>query len=130
MASTEYHGKYKKLFPGKLSSNSLLTVYTLHLLNSTTRMYGKEIADGIKDRLNNTWNPSHGLVYPMLRRLEELGLIIGAWEGDESKKTRRYYFITEKGRRILKKEMAGIRPMLEESMLMVETVINDLYESV
>lgn len=127
MASVEYHGKYKKLFPGTLSSNSLLSVYILHLLNRNSKMYGKEIADGITDRLNGTWTPSHGLIYPMLRNMEDEGLVSAFWEGTGSKKTKRFYRITEKGRAALHEETSNIRPAFEQSKEMLDIVMNDLY---
>lgn len=127
MASVEYHGKYKKLFPGTLSSNSLLSVYILHLLSKNTKMYGKEIADGITNRLNGTWTPSHGLIYPMLRNMEEEGLVRGCWEGPGTKKTKRFYQITDVGVQTLVVETEHIRPAFEQSKQMLDIVMNDLY---
>lgn len=127
MASVEYHGKYKKLFPGTLSSNSLLSVYILHMLSKTTRMYGKEIADGITNRLKGTWTPSHGLVYPMLRNMEDEGLVSAVWEGEGSKKTKRFYQLTTKGKEALLAETEHIRPAFEQSKEMLSIVMNDLY---
>ena len=126
MATIEYHGKYKKLFPGVLSSNSFLSVYILHMLSSTTRMYGKEIVDSITERLDGTWEPSHGLVYPILRNLEDMTLIKGIWE-DQDKKTKRFYHITDEGRKALLAEVSNIRPMFEDARKMIDTVITDLY---
>ena len=87
MATTEYKGKYHKLFPGILSSNSFLSVYLLHLLDKHPRMYGKELADTIKEQLKGTWTPSHGLIYPLLRDMEEEGLVRSMWEGNGRKRT-------------------------------------------
>lgn len=130
MASTEYHGKYKKLFPGVLSSNSFLTVYVLHMLNSDTRMYGKEIVDGIGDRLNGLWVPSHGLVYPLLRKLEDMGYLIGLWEGEGDKKTRRFYEITDEGKKALEEEALKMREMLNDAKSMINHAEKDLYSIV
>lgn len=128
MASTDYVGKYKKLFPGMLSSNSFLTVYILHLLDHTTHMYGKEIVDQISERLNGVWQPSHGLVYPLLHKLEELEMIEGKWEGTGKKKTRRFYSITPKGSKALLNETKRIKPMFELSKQMIEDAMEDLYQ--
>ena len=127
MASMQYHGKYKMLFPGILSSNSFLSVYVLHLLNRRHTMYGKEIVDGISDNLQGLWEPSHGLVYPLLRNLEEAGLVIGAWEGNGTKKTKRHYKITEAGKEVLKEEAVKIKPMFENSQKMIQCAMDDLY---
>ena len=127
MATTEYKGKYHKLFPGILSSNSFLTVYLLHLLDKHPRMYGKELADTIKDQLKGTWTPSHGLIYPLLRDMEEEGLVRSMWEGDGRKKTKCFYEITEEGRKALRIERQKIRPLIEKSKELIEIVMNDLY---
>lgn len=128
MATVEYHGKYKKLFPGVLSSNSFLSVYILYMLDKTTKMYGKEIVDSISNRLHGTWEPSHGLVYPILRNLEEMKLVEGNWE-DQDKKTRRFYHITSHGRNALVDEVESIKPMFEDARKMIETVMLDLYKT-
>lgn len=126
MASTEYHGKYRKLFPGMLSSNSFLTVYVLHMLSQDTKMYGKEIADGIGDRLKGLWVPSHGLVYPLLRNLEEMGFVAGVWEGKGDKKTRRFYEITEEGKEALRQEALEMSSMLNDAKMMITYAENDI----
>lgn len=130
MASTEYHGKYKKLFPGVLSSNSFLTVYILHMLNRNTKMYGKEIVDSIGSRLKGLWVPSHGLVYPLLRKLEAMGFVVGVWEGRGDKKTKRYYEITDLGREALVKETKVMQPMLEDARHMIDYAEKDFGASV
>lgn len=127
MASTEYHGKYKKLFPSTLSSNSVLSIYILHLLEHHKTMYGKEIADHIYSRLQGTWNPSHGLIYPMLRNMENEGLVEGSWEGASSKKTKRHYKITSEGKKALFNESQKAKTMFEQSQKMLNILMHDLY---
>lgn len=128
MATVDYKGAYRKMFPGVLSSNSLLSVYILHMLSSAEKMYGKEIADAIYTRLNGTWNPSHGLIYPMLRKMEKEGLVEGIWEGNTSKKTRRFYQITDMGRQALEIEVLNIRPAFDDSQEMIKILMRDLYK--
>lgn len=126
MATSAYSGKYKKLFPGVLSSNSLLSVYILNMLSKSTEMYGKEVADKIEKQLQGTWTPSHGLIYPMLRNMEDEGLVEGRWEGNGTRKTIRYYAITDKGREALLIEKANIQPMFKESQKMLDIIVEDL----
>jgi DNA-binding PadR family transcriptional regulator len=44
---------------------------------------------------------SHGTVYPLLNRLHEAGLVSSYWEMSDSERPRRYYEITNAGRREL-----------------------------
>jgi len=128
MASADYKGSYKKMFPGVLSSNSLLAVYILYLLSNANKMYGKEVADSISSRLKGTWNPSHGIIYPMLRKMEDEGFVTAFWEDGSSKKTRRFYKITDLGRQTLEVEALNIRPAFDESKEMLNILMNDLYQ--
>jgi PadR family transcriptional regulator PadR len=44
---------------------------------------------------------SQGTVYPLLNRLHESGLVSSYWEMSDSERPRRYYEITNEGRREL-----------------------------
>ncbi|MGD8278686.1 MAG: helix-turn-helix transcriptional regulator [Gemmatimonadota bacterium] len=50
---------------------------------------------------------SDGMLYPVLRRLEKEGLIEGEWRTAESGRRRRYYRLSEKGRRQLAADREG-----------------------
>jgi PadR family transcriptional regulator, regulatory protein PadR len=44
---------------------------------------------------------SDGTVYPLLNRLRDAGLVTSQWHDAEGERARRYYFITEDGRKHL-----------------------------
>jgi len=44
---------------------------------------------------------SDGTVYPLLNRLRDAGLVTSEWRDNEGERARRYYSITEAGRRSL-----------------------------
>src|SRR5450432_3842037 len=44
---------------------------------------------------------SDGTVYPLLNRLRDAGLVTSQWHDAEGERARRYYFITDDGRRHL-----------------------------
>jgi PadR family transcriptional regulator PadR len=44
---------------------------------------------------------SDGTVYPLLNRLRDAGLVTSEWRDDEGERARRYYSITDAGRRSL-----------------------------
>ncbi len=123
-----YAGAYNRLFPVKVSTNTFITIYILHLLKKKGRLYGKEIINEIEDRFKGNWKPSHGLVYPILRELEEEGLVVGKWSGDGSKKTIRVYHITDKGVRSYIKEKKRHEAVFMQSFHMMETFMDDLYQ--
>jgi PadR family transcriptional regulator, regulatory protein PadR len=45
---------------------------------------------------------SDGTVYPLLNRLRDAGLVTSEWRDEEGERARRYYTITEAGKRSLK----------------------------
>jgi DNA-binding PadR family transcriptional regulator len=122
-----YSGAYNRLFPLKVSTNTFLTIYTLHLLQKG-KLYGKEIINAIEDRFAGQWKPSHGLVYPILRELEAEGLVTGEWQGDNQKKTIRIYSITNKGRSTYEAEKEHHKEIFGQSFAMMETLMGDLYQ--
>lgn len=130
-----YSGVYNRLFPPTLSANAFVAIYTLHLLDRKGKLYGKEILEemlsetGLKD--NPLWSPSHAILYPILRDMEEEGLIRGEWvrgneEGD--KRNRYYYEITEKGRRALRNALDKNYTMFKSSIEFLDRVIRRLYD--
>lgn len=122
-----YAGVYNRLFPMKASMNTFITIYILHLLQKE-KMYGKEVINKISDRFNGHWQPSHGMIYPILRELEEEGLVKGKWIGDTSKKTMRVYQITSKGREAYNKQKETHKDLFVQSFNVMETMMGDLYE--
>lgn len=123
-----YTGSYNRLFPLKVSTNTFITIYILHLLKTKGRLYGKEIIDKIENRFQGKWKPSHGLVYPILRELEKESLVKGEWIGEKTKKTIRVYTITPKGIDVYNREKAKHKEIFAESFLIMEILMGDLYE--
>src|SRR6266702_3488382 len=44
---------------------------------------------------------SDGTVYPLLNRLRDAGLVTSEWQDNDGERARRYYFITEAGKKYL-----------------------------
>lgn len=123
-----YSGSYNRLFPLKISTNTFVTIYILHLLKKKGRLYGKEIINEIEDRFAGKWKPSHGLVYPILRELEKENLVKGEWMGDGTKKTIRVYKITQAGIEAYEQEKNKHKEIFTESFTILETLMGDLYK--
>lgn len=64
-------------------------------------LHGYDIAHQIEVRSNGTLRFTLASLYATLYRLEERGLIRGRWVERAGQRRRRYYRITEDGRRVL-----------------------------
>ena len=65
--------------------------------------YGYEIVSRIEDITDGYWSPSYGTIYPLIRRLEEEGLVRSLSDEEAEKEgletgDRKYFTITDKGR--------------------------------
>jgi DNA-binding PadR family transcriptional regulator len=69
--------------------------------------YGWEILQRVSLLSNGRVQWSDGMLYPVLRRLEKDGLIAGEWRTAESGRRRKYYRLSEKGRKRLEEDRAG-----------------------
>jgi len=64
-------------------------------------MYGYQILKELERRSQGYFKFKEGTLYPALHRLEKAGLITGRWQMLPSGRQRRYYYITDKGHRLL-----------------------------
>ncbi len=127
-AKPRYIGAYNRLFPVKVSTNSCITIYIMHLLTQKGRLYGKEIINCMEDRFSGHWKPSHGLVYPILRELEEESLIKGEWGEDPNHKAIKVYEITKLGRKRYRMEKEHHKAIMIQCFDVMEKLMGDLYE--
>lgn len=75
----------------------LLDLCALSLLAKKER-YGYELAEVLADKTDS----SIGTIYPILRKMKEAGLVTTRLSEDSGGPPRKYYFITNEGREILK----------------------------
>ena len=61
--------------------------------------YGGEIRRTISDRTKGLYVPNEQSLYSAYHRLEDLGLIKGSWGDETFGATRKYYTITEEGKK-------------------------------
>lgn len=64
-------------------------------------MYGYEIAKILKEKSNDLYEMGEGTLYPALQRLEKQKLVTSYWGESETAGRRKYYKITEEGRKQL-----------------------------
>ena len=66
--------------------------------------YGYAILQRVKELSGGRMEWTDGMLYPVLHRLERLGLVKARWETAESGRKRKYYGITAEGRAQLAEE--------------------------
>jgi len=113
-------------FPTTLNTTTFVKLYTLHLLTEKT-YYGNRIKDEIGRRLNGKWSPSYGMIYPMLRELEEEGYIEGWWD-EPLKRSIRRYKITDAGLEHYKVVKMQNKESLDDSLMIIKNVFKDIYK--
>ncbi|MCL1820251.1 MAG: PadR family transcriptional regulator [Oscillospiraceae bacterium] len=75
------------------------TIILAHLYGSES--YGYEVNKSIYDKSNGVFELKEATLYGAFRRLEETGCITSFWGDEATGARRRYYRITEKGRKQL-----------------------------
>ena len=64
-------------------------------------MYGYQIIKELGRRSQGYFKFKEGTLYPALHRMQKAGLILGKWQTLPSGRQRKYYYITDKGHRLL-----------------------------
>lgn len=81
-----------------------IDILLLSLLNKRD-MYGYEMVKTLKENSNELYNMSEGTLYPALKRLENKDWLQSYWENSKSGGRRKYYRITEGGKKELNKKL-------------------------
>jgi PadR family transcriptional regulator PadR len=106
---TDYTRKFRKELMAGLSSLVLLAV----LARAGREMYGYEIAKAVKAEGEGGLIFKQGAIYPVLRSLNTLGLLNSRVEASAFGPPRRYYDITNEGRRALGEWQGAWKDMRE-----------------
>ncbi len=78
------------------------TMLILEMLKDEN-MYGYNLIKKLSEKSKNVFELKEGTLYPILHGLEENNLITSYWDESSAKK-RKYYSITEKGKKCLKEK--------------------------
>jgi PadR family transcriptional regulator PadR len=92
---------YTKKFQKELNAGTSSLVLLSVLSRSHEAMYGYQIAKMLEQDEPNIPMMKQGALYPVLRSLEENGLLVSTVEPSVSGPPRRYYKITKNGRAAL-----------------------------
>ncbi len=67
-------------------------------------MYGYEMIETLAEKSDKTFDLKAGTLYPILHKLEKDSLVESYEEYADSKRVRKYYKITKKGKKVLKEK--------------------------
>ncbi len=112
------------VFLGEVKSRTVFPLLILHLVREKPQ-YGNSLIGQIKDISAGVMSVSPNTVYPLLRRLEEKGYVVGEWERPDTR-SRRFYKITPSG----EEKYAEIKANMEEHLLRVKRAIESLHEEI
>lgn len=85
-----------------------IPLLVLHLL-AQADMYGYQLIKSLEQLSSGAFRFSEGTLYPVLHSLERDGMLRAHWVVAESGRRRKYYAITDRGRRDLDSRMAEWR---------------------
>ncbi len=96
---------------GDLRRAGLLPLLVLHYL-AAGPCYGNQLMERISALTDGALAVNPNTMYPLLRSLEARGLAVSEWEHPE-RRSRRFYKITDAGRRELAVLAADLEPRLD-----------------
>jgi DNA-binding PadR family transcriptional regulator len=97
----------------------------LHLI-AQGPSYGNQLMDRIAGMTAGVLSVNPNTMYPLLRQLEERGLIKGEWEHPE-RRTRRYYSLTSDGRAEYERLVEEVRPFLDSVRTSIDEIVREVY---
>jgi len=84
--------------------------------------YGYSIIQNVKDISGGHLEWTDGMLYPVLQRMEMDDLITSKWRLSKENRPRRYYTITEKGRKELESELVSWRNVWQALVRLTQTI--------
>jgi PadR family transcriptional regulator PadR len=112
---------------GDLRRSGLVTLLVLHFV-ADEACYGNQLIDRITELTSGAIAVNPNTMYPLLRSLQERGLIEGAWEHPD-RRTRRYYRITPAGDAERRQLASALQPNLETIMTTIGLIQKELGSS-
>ena len=110
---------------GDLRRAGLLPLLVLHF-TAREPAYGNQLIERIETLTGGALHVNPNTMYPLLRQLEERGLIEGKWEHPE-RRSRRYYSLTDEGEREYERLVGDTRPFLDSMLRSVEEIVREVY---
>ena len=124
-AEPAVRGKGSDPFSGELRRREVLPLLVLHLI-AEGPTYGNQLMERIAGMTEGVLSVNPNTMYPLLRRLEQRGLIGGQWEHPE-RRTRRFYSITPEGQEEYMRLMEEVRPFLDSVARSIDDIVREVY---
>ena len=115
----------EEVLRGPIKSKTVFPVLVLHLLADQPD-HGSGLMARIETLCAGLLAVNTNTIYPLLRRLEERGFIVGEWE-HPTKRSRRFYRITDEGRERLERIKSGMLPYLDTLAGSIARLRTELY---
>jgi DNA-binding PadR family transcriptional regulator len=113
-------------FSGELRRREVLPLLVLHLI-AEGPTYGNQLMERIAGMTEGVLSVNPNTMYPLLRRLEQRGLIEGQWEHPE-RRTRRFYSITGHGQAEYERLLEEVRPFLDSVARSIDEIVREVYD--
>lgn len=114
----------KEIFLSEVKSKTIFPLLVLHMLRKQPE-YGNSIIKKMGELTDGAMTVSPNTIYPLLRRLEEKGYIVGEWENQQTR-SRRYYSITASG----EEKYQEVKELFEVHLLRVKGAIEALQQEI
>ena len=112
-------------FSGELRRRDVLPLLVLHLI-AEGPTYGNQLMERIAGMTEGVLSVNPNTMYPLLRRLEQRGLIEGQWEHPE-RRTRRFYSLTGDGQAEYERLLEDVRPFLDSVARSIDEIVREVY---
>jgi PadR family transcriptional regulator, regulatory protein PadR len=110
---------------GELRKREVLPLLVLHYIDQGP-CYGNQLMERIASLTEGVLSVNPNTMYPLLRNLEERGLIEGSWEHPD-RRSRRYYAITEAGAQEYAKLLEETLPFLGALARSLDGIFGEIY---
>ncbi len=114
-------------FSGEMRRRQVVPLLVFHLI-AEEPSYGNQLMERIGELTEGVLSVNPNTMYPLLRKLEEDGMIEGQWEHPE-RRSRRFYSLTRKGRAEYKRLLEDVRPLLESIKHSVDGILDEVYDT-
>jgi PadR family transcriptional regulator, regulatory protein PadR len=112
-------------FASGLRRREVLPLLVLHYI-AQGPSYGNQLMERISEVTAGVLSVNPNTMYPLLRQLEERGIIEGQWEHPE-RRSRRYYSITDAGREEYERIHREVRPFLDSIARSIDEIVREVY---
>ena len=88
------------------------------------KMYGYQIMRELEQRSEGYFTMTAALLYPALHQLEMDGFLKSEWQAGQGKRRRKYYYITQKGRKAFAARQTDWKTFIANLQKTLEPSIN------